>query len=430
MSVAVFEISAYPNFRAQALAWAASFEECCYFDSNAYVDAYSKFESLLAVKAVTSFTATGNNTFAAVQQFITRNKGAFIPGYFSYDLKDEIEALRTPWQSPLDFPLAYFFVPQYLLKFQGTTVHIEGDSCLEIFNAILAFEETAPMADFKGSFQPRISKATYLATFDKFQQHIQQGDIYEVNLCQEFFAKDVSINPLAVFERLNMVSPTPFSSFFKFSNHFILSASPERFLAKRGMQLISQPIKGTAKRGKNAEEDALIKVQLRANPKEIAENIMIVDLVRNDLTLSALPGTVKADPILEVHSFQQVHQLISTISCQLNPAIPVVEAIKSTFPPGSMTGAPKISAMRLCDRYEASARGLYAGAIGYFAENGDFDFNVVIRTLLYHAERQYLSFHTGGAITLNADGEQEYAECLLKAAGILKALDTELLIQN
>jgi len=426
MSIGVFEIHKFPNFVAQALAWASKFDECCFFDSNTYSDEYSSFHALLAVQAMDSYTSTGQDTFLQIQNFIDSYPGHFIPGYFSYDLKNEIEALETRLLSPLAFPLSYFFVPSFVLKFTSSEVQISAPSPEEVFQAILQTEPTAEMDNFTGSFKARINKSEYIATFDTFQKHIQQGDIYEVNLCQEFYAENVTIEPLAVFEKLNAVSPTPFSSFFKFQQHFIISASPERFLAKRGPMLISQPIKGTAKRGATQAEDLAIQESLRTNPKEIAENVMIVDLVRNDLTYSALPGTVKADRILEVHSFEQVHQLISTITCRLNPDVPILEAIKYTFPAGSMTGAPKISAMKLCDRYEASARGLYAGAIGYFDEKGDFDFNVVIRTLLYNAGLQYLSFHTGGAITLQADAEQEYKECMLKASGILKALNTSL----
>ena len=156
---------------------------------------------------------------------------------------------------------------------------------------------------------------------------------------------------------------------------------------------------------------------------------MIVDLVRNDLTRSAMPGTVNADKILQVHSFQQVHQLISTVSCIQDSQVSDVQALANTFPPGSMTGAPKISAMKLCDQYEASKRSIYAGSIGYFSPEGDFDFNVVIRSVLYNATTQYLSFHTGGAITLDANPEDEYQECLLKGKAILKTLQATLIEQ-
>src|SRR5690606_15451497 len=225
---------------------------------------------------------------------------------------------------------------------------------------------------------------------------------------------------------LNAISPTPFSTFFKLGDKYILSASPERFLAKRGETLISQPIKGTAPRGHSQAEDQAIRDALRTKPNEVAGNAMIVDLVRNDMTRSAKPGTVAAERKLEVKSYKQVHQLVSTITCTKSPEIGDIEAIKNIFPPGSMTGAPKISAMALCDQYEHSRRGIYAGAVGYFAPDGDFDFNVVIRTILYNQASAYLSFHTGGAITIDAQAEKEYEECLLKASAILKTLGATL----
>ncbi|MDB5009508.1 MAG: pabB, partial [Mucilaginibacter sp.] len=239
---------------------------------------------------------------------------------------------------------------------------------------------------------------------------------------QEFFANDASIDPVSAFVQLNQISPNPFASFFKWKDNYILCASPERFLAKRGNKLISQPIKGTAKRGKNEAEDKAIKHELRNNTKELQENVMIVDLVRNDLTRSAKQGTVKTEDLFNIHSFKQLHQMISTVVCELRDDVSPVQAIKNTFPMGSMTGAPKISAMELMEQYEQSRRGVYSGAIGYFSPDNDFDFNVVIRSLLYNAAEKYISFHTGSAITYHADPEKEYEECLLKAKAIMEVL--------
>jgi len=256
----------------------------------------------------------------------------------------------------------------------------------------------------------------------KIKEHISRGDIYVTNFCQEFFAENAHIDPLGIFFQLNSISPNPFGGFFKLKNNYILSASPERFLAKRDRKLISQPIKGTAKRGQTPQEDEGIKQQLRNHAKELQENVMIVDLVRNDLTRSAKQGTVKTEELFGIYSFKHLHQMISTVVCELQDGLSAIEAIKRSFPMGSMTGAPKISAMRLMERYERSKRGVYSGAMGYFSPDDDFDFNVVIRTLLYNADERYLSFHTGSAITYHADAEQEYEECLLKAKAILEVL--------
>jgi para-aminobenzoate synthetase component 1 len=285
--------------------------------------------------------------------------------------------------------------------------------------------QTAPLiADLKQelNIQSRFSKEQYLETVALLQQHISRGDIYEVNFCQEFFAEHAAIDPVQVYQKLSEVSPTPFSGFFKIRSQYILSASPERFLCKRGSRLISQPIKGTAKRSKENLDDQVIMEQLRLDPKEQAENVMIVDLVRNDLTKSALKGTVKVDELFGIYSFPQVFQMISTISCDLDPEIHFIDAIRNTFPMGSMTGAPKLSAMELIETYEKSKRGAYSGAFGYITPDEDFDFNVIIRSILYTAESQYLSFQVGGAITYAADPVAEYEECMLKASAIIQTL--------
>ena len=274
----------------------------------------------------------------------------------------------------------------------------------------------------KIALQSRFSKQQYLNAVNEIKAHIVRGDIYVTNFCQEFFAENAAIDPIDIFFKLNKLSPNPFASFFKWKDHYVLGASPERFLAKRGDELISQPIKGTAKRGLTDAEDEAIKRELRNNTKEQQENVMVVDLVRNDLTRSAKQGTVKTEKLFDIHSFRQVHQMVSTVTCKLREGISPVDAIKNTFPMGSMTGAPKVSAMLLMEQYERSKRGLYSGAIGYFDANNDFDFNVVIRSLLYNASGKYLSFHAGSAITYHAHPENEYEECLLKARAIMEVL--------
>ena len=423
MAKAIFEVDIL-TFEAKALEWAQQFNEVCFLQSNGYTDEYTRIQSLLAVDAAYSFKAMDSNAFEGLEKFRAKHADQCMLGFFSYDLKNEVEQLETTFPNRLGFPESYFFIPRILIHFSKGSLVIDADNPQDIFNSIeqiTVVNEPTHLTSIK--INNRLSKLQYFAAFEKMMEHIRRGDIYEVNLCQEFFAEKVEINPLSVYQKLNSISPTPFSTFFKLGDNYILSASPERFMAKRGNTLLSQPIKGTAARGNNAQEDAFQIETLRNNPKEIAENVMIVDLVRNDMTRSAMPGTVNAARKLEVHSFKQVHQLISTITCTQDPNISDIEVLKNAFPPGSMTGAPKISAMQLCDLYENSRRGIYAGCVGYFAANGDFDFNVIIRTLLYNSSTQYLSFHTGGAITIDADAEKEYQECLLKASGILKTLE-------
>ncbi|MFE7088268.1 aminodeoxychorismate synthase component I [Sphingobacterium spiritivorum] len=422
----IHSIDSSGKFHQKALQWAMQFDEICFFNSNQSADEWSSFDCCLAVKAVSQFVADGTDTFLRAQHFIDQHSGKFIPGFLSYDLKNEIEDLTTDKADLLQFPLAYFFVPAVVITIKNGSVYIEAEAPEQILKEIVSQQYLPETFKFADTIKARWTKDEYLQAFGRIQSHIQHGDLYEANLCQEFYAEDAFLDPFSVYQQLSEVSPTPFSAFFRMGDHYILSASPERFMAKRGDLLISQPIKGTAPRGATAAEDERIVRQLQDSKKEIAENVMIVDLVRNDLTRSAVKGSVKADRLFEIQSFRQVHQMVSTITCQKSADVTDLEAIKNTFPAGSMTGAPKIAAMKHCEEIENTRRGLYSGAIGYFAQNGDFDFNVVIRTLLYNASSHYISFHTGGAITNQADGEQEYEECLLKAKSLLDALHTSL----
>lgn len=406
-------------FKQKALQWATTYNAVCYLDSNNFNDPYSKFDTLIAVGVKDRMVANTGSAFKALAQFRAKNPG-WLTGFFSYDLKNEMENLSSNNPDHLHFPDLCFFTPEHLILINGNEVEIMADNADDIFNAI----EQQTITKFGASnvtLRSRLNKDEYISIVNKIKQHITRGDIYVTNFCQEFFA-NATIDPVDAFLHLNEISPNPFGTFFKWEDKYILCASPERFLAKRGNKLISQPIKGTAKRGATKAEDEAIKQGLRNHAKELQENVMIVDLVRNDLTRSAKQGTVKTEELFGIQSFSQVHQMVSTIVCELREDIMPVEAIKNTFPMGSMTGAPKISSMQLMEQYEHSKRGVYSGAIGYFSPDDDFDFNVVIRSLLYNQTEKYLSFHVGSAITYHADPEKEYEECLLKAKAIMEVL--------
>ncbi|MBP8067582.1 MAG: anthranilate synthase component I family protein, partial [Pedobacter sp.] len=385
-----------------------------------YSDPYTQYDCLIAAGTTHELRADSGNSFQALRSFYEEHKN-WVFGLFSYELKNEVEQLSSRHSDKLDFPDLFFFVPTYLIALKDGKIEVLiGDNSIitNIFNIEINISPIKPEL----KIQNRFSRENYVSTIKKLQEHIIRGDVYEINFCQEFFAKNAIINPLGIYQSLNTLSPTPFAGFFKIYDRYILSATPERFLCKRGNQLISQPIKGTAKRSKNLIEDEKIKADLRLSLKEQAENVMIVDLVRNDLTKSAVKGSVKVDELFGIYSFPHVHQMISTISCKLNENVHFIDAIKNTFPMGSMTGAPKIKAMQLIDQYEKSKRGAFSGSFGCIAPNGDFDFNVIIRSILYNAESKYLSFQVGGAITYASDPEAEYEECLLKASAILKVL--------
>ena len=417
MSMGIQELTA---FKQKALTWAGQFDICCCFDSNGYADPYSGYDFLLAAGAARQLNTVYGNAFEDLKAFRDQHQG-WMFGMMGYDLKNEVEQLTSAHENVLEFPDLFFFVPQYLLAVKnGNIIVLTGPASLP--DNINDAEYDIPSGSQPLEVRSRMDKATYIRKVEELRDYIAKGDIYEVNFCQEFFAEHASIDPFEVYNQLNRLSPTPFAGFFKVGDKYILSASPERFLCKRGNELVSQPIKGTAKRSKDKEEDECIKAELKNNVKEQAENVMIVDLVRNDLTKSAVAGTVKVKELFGIYTFPQVHQMISTISCTMNPAIDPVDAIRYSFPMGSMTGAPKIRAMELIEEIESSRRGMYSGAFGYFDPEGNFDFNVIIRSILYNAQKNFLSFQVGGAITYASSAAEEYEECLLKASAIVQTL--------
>jgi len=403
--------------------WASSFDVACCLDSNNFADQYSSFDVLMAIGVKDELITAAGNAFEELEIFRIKHPG-WITGFLSYDLKNEIENLSSAKVDRLQFPDLCFFVPRHLILIKGNEIEIIADDPESVFENIkqqnIHSQNEGSKPELK--LQSRISKSDYLNAVEIIKLHIARGDIYITNFCQEFFAEEALVDPLSLFIKLNEISPNPFAAYFKWKDKYILCASPERFLANRFKKLISQPIKGTAKRGKNNNEDETIKEEFRNQIKELQENVMIVDLVRNDLTHSAKKGSVKTEELFGIYSFKQVHQMISTVVCELDNDCTEIQAIKNTFPMGSMTGAPKISAMQLMEQFEQSRRGVYSGAIGYFSPDGNFDFNVVIRSILYNRETKYLSFHVGSAITYAADANKEYEECMLKAQAILEVL--------
>ncbi len=273
---------------------------------------------------------------------------------------------------------------------------------------------------------PRLSKTDYLKKIKELKQEIQLGNIYEINFCMEFFAEQVSIDPLEVFCKLQEIARAPYAALVKLKDEYILSVSPELFLKKTGMLIESKPIKGTAKRGKNETEDLQFKDDLFNSVKERTENVMAVDVARNDLSHFAKRGTVKVNKLYNIESFETVHQMVSTVSCELKEGIGFEEIIQDSFPMASMTGAPKIRAMQLIDTHENFKRDYYSGAMGLVDEKGDFTLSVLIRSIFFNQQTKHLSIAVGGAITYLSEPEKEYEECLLKANAMLSALSAEI----
>ncbi len=350
------------------------------------------------------------------------NKKTWKFGFLGYDLKNDFEVLSSNNKDNLSLPKLYFFVPKTLIKFQNDKVELVygNENDLSIAHLLLGSEKDG--FEINNSLQSSITKEAYLEKVERLKNEIKKGNIYEANFCYEYFAENALVNPYWLYQSLMENSNAPFSCFGKFEDKYIISASPERFLIRKGNKLISEPIKGTAKRGRDKQEDFAIKTALRENEKERAENIMIVDLVRNDFSRIANYNSVKVEELCKIYSFKTVHQMISKVSCELKEGIQFSEILKATFPMGSMTGAPKISAMELIEREEETKRGLYSGAVGYIKPNGDFDFNVVIRSFIYNATAKYLSAMVGGAITAKSNPEEEYEETLVKIAALFKSL--------
>tara|TARA_R110001632_G_scaffold18408_1_gene57020 strand:- start:8314 stop:9612 length:1299 start_codon:yes stop_codon:yes gene_type:complete len=418
-TVRTFSLESITNLNKKLLSWAQQYQTAVWLDSNEHNEPYTSFKSILAVDEFTSIKTDYVHAFDKLKEYQSTTQD-YLFGYISYDVKNSTEKLTSKNYDGLDFADLYFFQPQKILFIKNDEIEFHylamiDDEIESDFEAIcnLVIEESQHQQEIK--IKLRIHKDEYYQKVTKVLEHIHRGDIYEANFCQEFYAENTTINPMEVYEDLNTISEPPFASFVKIDEHYLLSASPERYLKKEGNKIISQPIKGTAKRLINPIADEKIASDLTRDVKERAENIMIVDLVRNDLSKTAKKGSVLVEELCKVYSFKQVHQMISTVVSELKDDVHPVDVIKDTFPMGSMTGAPKISAMKIIEELEETKRGLYSGTVGYFMPNGDFDFNVVIRSILYNSEKKYVSFSVGSAITAKSTTEKEYEECLLKA---------------
>jgi para-aminobenzoate synthetase component 1 len=415
------------HFKEQLLLWSQQFEDIVWLDSNNYQQLQSQYDAVLAVDAMTLIQTDYQNAFERLKEYQSMTKD-WLFGYLSYDLKNDVEDLCSENFDGLDFPDLYFFQPKKIFLLKGNRLTMSymrmvDDEFEEDIEAIKNHPVNNGLIKNDVKIHLRIHKDEYFEKINQVLAHIHRGDIYEANFCQEFYAENTEINPVETYKKLNTISKPPFATFLKQRDKYLLSASPERYIKKQGNTIISQPIKGTAKRSENEEEDNQLKENLRADQKERSENIMIVDLVRNDLSKTAVKGSVTVEELCEIYSFDQVHQMVSTVTSEIPETLHPVDVIESTFPMGSMTGAPKISAMQIIENLEVTKRGLYSGSVGYFTPDGDFDFNVVIRSILYNAENKYVSYSVGGAITAKSEPLKEYEECLVKAKAMREVLE-------
>ncbi len=425
-----FSTLSHLAYKNALLEWSKSYDKIVWLDSNEHVNKYTSFDAILAIDGQTDKSKKYFKNTDEVTDFID-NENDWLFGYLSYDLKNEWEDLVSKNYDGLDFPEIHFFQPDKIITVKEkkiTFLYLDSisDEIEKDYKEIL---EVVQSKEKKNThFQSiriklRIHKDAYFEKIQRMLWHIHRGDIYEANFCQEFYSENTIIDPWETYRHLNMISTPPFATFLRLEDKYLLCASPERYLKKIDQMVVSQPIKGTSARGENEKEDEEFKIALQNDAKERAENIMITDLVRNDLSKSALKGSITVEELCKVYTFEQVHQMISTVVSKVPKGKNPFELIRETFPMGSMTGAPKISAMKIIEELEETKRGLYSGAVGYFDPKGNFDFNVVIRSILYNASRKYVSFSVGSAITAKSDTEKEYQECLLKAKAMRSVLE-------
>ena len=347
--------------------------------------------------------------------------------HLNYDVKNQLEQLHSNNKDGIDLPLFNFFIPRVIIEIKDSSAIFSfsqgDDHFIDLcFRAIL---DHKPNQHPKGNYiaEKRVSKPKYLEDLATLKTHLQLGDIYQANYCQEFYWENVSISSARLFNEGYAAMKNPFSVYYKNGNKAVISFSPERFLSVKDNVITSQPMKGTAPRSNDPLADEANKNWLRSSEKDRRENVMIVDLVRNDLSHFAVKASVKVPELYRIESYSRVHQMYSTVTAELKPQTPIISALLKAFPMGSMTGAPKVRAMQILEELEHSKRGMYSGTIGFIDPKGVADFNVVIRSLIYNAEGGYLSCHVGGGITHLSNHDDEYEECLVKVTPMLELVE-------
>lgn len=421
-----FPVSDFGQIKEKVLNWVQSFSTFCLLDNHQYHLAPHAVECLVAAGARRQLSCQAGNALDSLQAFQEAKK-SWLFGHLSYELKNETESLQSALPDRIGFPDLFFFEPEIVLRLSENQLHIEAEDPGSVYESILhtpvqSLQKTSAIPEIKQTF----TRDEYIEVIQALQRHIARGDCYEINFCQEFFATEAGIDPLSVYLALSRLSPNPFSAFYRMQDRWLICASPERFLKKTGNRLLSQPIKGTSRRfPDNKMLDEQNREALFNSAKDRSENVMVVDLVRNDLSRVCKEGSVRVDELYGIYSFPQVHQMISTISGTMRENISLSQVLKATFPMGSMTGAPKKRVMELIEKYERSRRGIFSGAVGYIDPAGDFDLNVVIRSIMYNQEADCLSFQAGSGITHYSDAAAEWEECGLKAAAIIKVLKGE-----
>lgn len=411
-------------FISKALPWLENqYANITYLNPNKYNNYPQKpFRQLIAFGSEHSLQLnTSHNIFNVWEEIRNQYSNDWLFVFVSYEGKNSVEDLSSQKKQAIRFNTATFNIPQHVWEISSNEVRILKGNGHSIISDIQAYCDAEKKQQAPIAISHLVDRSHYIKQITAIQKYIREGNAYEINYCIPFTGKGI-LNAVDTYFKLNTLAPMPFSVFYKCNTEYILSASPERFIKKEGSKIISQPIKGTSKRGSNVEEDEKLKSILRHSQKEQSENTMIVDLVRNDLSRTAIAGSVHVPEFRGMYSFPNVHQLISTVASTIDPAYSAIEVIKKSFPMGSMTGAPKVSAMQLIDDVEEVARGPFSGTVGYMDPEDNFDFNVLIRSIFYNDDTQEIFMEAGSAITSYADAAMEYDECILKITPMITIL--------
>ena len=419
-----FPVADIEEMKQKVLNWAQRFNTFCFLDNHQYQIEPHTLECILAAGIRRKFSANAGSALGPLQRFLDI-KRTWLFGHLSYDLRNDRERIIDTLPDNIQFPDIFFFQPEIVIRLNEKEMIIDADDPKDVFESVAGTTtKKKELLQRSPAIINRIQKEEYLSVILQLQKHILRGDCYEINFCQEFYSDNAEIDSVAVYKKLMTVSPNPFSALYRLDDKWLICASPERFLKKQGNKILSQPIKGTSKREvADSLKDELSKEELFHSAKDRSENVMVVDLVRNDLSRICKEGTVQVDELYGIYSFPQVHQMISTVSGELKKEVSFTEMIEATFPMGSMTGAPKKRVMELINQYEKTKRGIFSGALGYISPDGDFDLNVVIRSIMYNASLSYLSIQAGSGITFYSDPEKEWEECLLKVTAMKKVLE-------
>ncbi|AZL16208.1 anthranilate synthase component I family protein [Rickettsiales endosymbiont of Stachyamoeba lipophora] len=403
---------------------ASSYEHLCFLYSGLYTEFSGRFSYLaFGLKNIVYPTNFDEGNFNQAGDILDRYYG-----YFSYEMKHQVEKVYTHTvPSICEMPLAAFFQYKNIIIFDHVLNMAEYFGTDDWFYQ--ETQEPLPSPVKTNNLSSNMTKEQYLTNVDLIKTQILNGEVYQANLTRKFYGEFKIFDPASVFITLANISPAPYSAFLKFEDKCLISNSPEQFVKLEQNKCEARPIKGTAKRIlDDAVRDEIAKVELKACSKNCSENLMIVDLMRNDFNRSCIAGSVLVPELFECTSYKYYHHLHSTIIGELKKNVSPMNFIQQAFPPGSMTGAPKINAIKICEQLEKIDRGIYGGIIGWYQPQAAFEFSVVIRSLIIN--RNLFEFQVGGAIVIDSDPILEYEETMIKAKAIATTLGIENLIEK